>query len=153
MDNLDKDEETKIQENDDFIESFSKLSLEEKLKQILSSNSKVEIETVSNKEYDKKLEEKKLKAQESRLENEKSYLLQKTKIAINKINNKIFTLDKILNEIKRDSEEIIFSPKIEEKIKQLEKFQSEYKGFKKIFIFLDDIDVDKLNNLVEEKFK
>lgn len=135
-------------------ESFLKLSLEDKLKQILSSkNNNTEITSISKEEYLKLKEKKREERKEKLILNEKDYLLQSSKIKIGKINNKLKILDKIINDIKRDAEGLLYSQKINNKIQELEKIQTECNGFKKMFIFLDDIDVDKLNNLAEERFK
>lgn len=136
-------------------DNFFKLSLDEKLKQILSSNNKnnVEIESVSKEDFKRLKEEKIQKRKEKLILYEKDYLLQSSKIKIGKINNKLTILDKIISEIKRDSESLLYCPKIKAKIQELENIQLQYNRFKKMFIFLDDIDIDKLNNLAEDKFK
>lgn len=136
-------------------DNFFKLSLDEKLKQILSSNNKndVEIESVSKEDFKRLKEEKIQKRKEKLILDEKDYLLQSSKIKIGKINNKLTILDKIISEIKRDSESLLYCPKIKAKIQELENIQLQYNRFKKMFIFLDDIDIDKLNNLAEDKFK
>lgn len=136
-------------------DNFFKLSLDEKLKQILSSNNKndVEIESISKEDFKRLKEEKIQKRKEKLILDEKDYLLQSSKIKIGKINNKLTILDKIISEIKRDSESLLYCPKIKAKIQELENIQLQYNRFKKMFIFLDDIDIDKLNNLAEDKFK
>lgn len=137
-------------------DNFLKLSLDEKLKQILSSSNNknnVEIESVSKEDFEKIKEEKIKKRKEKLILDEKDYLLQSSKIKIGKINNKLVILDKIISEIKRDSESLLYCPKIKTKIQELENIQLQYNRFKKMFIFLDDIDIDKLNNLAEDKFK
>ena len=136
-------------------DNFFKLSLDEKLKQILSSNNKnnVEIESVSKEDFKRLKEEKIQKRKEKLILYEKDYLMKSYKIKIGKINNKLTILDKIISEIKRDSESLLYCPKIKAKIQELENIQLQYNRFKKMFIFLDDIDIDKLNNLAEDKFK
>lgn len=136
-------------------DNFFKLSLDEKLRQILSSNNKndVEIESISKEDFKRLKEEKIQKRKEKLILDEKDYLLQSSKIKIGKINNKLTILDKIISEIKRDSESLLYCPKIKAKIQELENIQLQYNRFKKMFIFLDDIDIDKLNNLAEDKFK
>ncbi len=149
------DESSENKNIEDIDDNFLKLSLDEKLKQILSSNNKndVEIESVSKEDFEKIKEEKIKKRKEKLILDEKDYLLQSSKIKIGKINNKLVILDKIISEIKRDSESLLYCPKIKTKIQELENIQLQYNRFKKMFIFLDDIDIDKLNNLAEDKFK
>ena len=67
--------------------------------------------------------------------------------------NKLNILDKVIADIKREVQPLMTSKKVQQKILELEKIRANSRGFKKMFIFLDDIDIDDLKKQAEERFK
>ena len=132
-------------------DKFLNLSLEDKLKQVLSSNN--DFVSVSKEEYQKIKQQKKQIVKKARIDDEYYYLLNNSKSRISRINNKLNILDKVIADIQREAQPLMTSKKVQQKILELEKIRANSRRFKKMFIFLDDIDINELQKQAEERFK